>query len=223
MRVRDRDPARRQPRDDDATSAVPRLRDATAALLAAEVERLERELALARKQMAALAARADIDPLTDLPNRRAFERELARSVAHVKRHGAIAALLYIDLDDFKHVNDAHGHAAGDRMLRAVARVLSRHVRESDIVARLGGDEFALLLWHCGEADAATKALALEAAIGSAIATHHGKALSVGASVGVAALLPLDRPADAINRADQAMYARKAARRACGAMPIAQHG
>ena len=222
-RSRSRASVRRQNVDEGAAQPAPRSRNSTAALLAAEVERLERELALARKQMAALVARADIDPLTDLPNRRAFERELARSVAHVKRHGAVAVLLYVDLDDFKRVNDAHGHAAGDRMLRAVARVLGRHVRESDIVARLGGDEFALLLWHCGEADATTKALALEAAIGTAIATHHGAALTVGASVGVAALLPLDRPADAINRADHAMYARKAARRACNAMPIAQHG
>jgi GGDEF domain-containing protein len=97
---------RRHSVDEGAAQPVPRSRNSTAALLSAEVERLERELALARKQMAALAARADIDPLTDLPNRRAFERELARSVAHVKRHGAIAALLYVDLDDFKHINDA---------------------------------------------------------------------------------------------------------------------
>jgi diguanylate cyclase (GGDEF)-like protein len=214
---------RRQPADVPVDKSSPRRRLSDVALLAAEVERLERELALTRKQLTALEARADIDPLTDLPNRRAFERELARSLAHLKRHGAAAALLYIDLDDFKHVNDAHGHAAGDLMLRAVARVLGRHVRESDIVARIGGDEFALLLWHCGEADATTKALALEVAIGRATATHHGAALSVGASVGVVALLPMDRPADAINRADHAMYARKAARRACSAMPIARHG
>ena len=161
----------------------------------------------------ALEARADVDPLTELPNRRAFERELARSLAYVKRHGTGAALLYLDLDDFKRVNDRHGHSAGDAVLRAVASVLGRHVRGSDVVARIGGDEFALLLWNCDEADAAAKALALETSIGRTIATHAGVALTVGASVGTAALLPLDEPALTIGRADRAMYARKAARRA----------
>jgi diguanylate cyclase (GGDEF)-like protein len=184
-----------------------------AALLAAEVERLEQELAAARAQVLALEARADIDPLTDLPNRRAFERELVRSLAYVKRHGADAALLYLDLDDFKRVNDRHGHSAGDAVLRAVTSVLGRHVRESDVVARIGGDEFALLLWGCDEENAAAKALVLEAAIDRTTATHAGAALDVGASVGAAALLPVDQPADALARADRAMYARKAARRA----------
>jgi len=187
-----------------------------AAFLAAQVERLEQELAAAREQMVALQARADIDPLTDLPNRRAFERELARSLAYVKRHGASAVLLYLDLDDFKRVNDRHGHSAGDAMLRAVTKVLGRYVRKSDIVARIGGDEFALLLWGCDEANAVAKALTLEGAIDRTTATHEGVALTVGASVGAALLLPLDQPAETIERADRAMYARKAARRAAAA-------
>jgi diguanylate cyclase (GGDEF)-like protein len=208
---------RRQPDDAPVDQPSPRARRSALALLTAEVERLERELAQARRQIASLEARADIDPLTELPNRRAFERQLARSLAYLKRHGTAASLLYLDLDDFKHVNDQHGHIAGDEMLRAVAHVLARHVRESDIVARLGGDEFALLLWNCDEADAKAKALALETAIGRTTATYRGAVLAVGASVGVAVLLPLDRPADAIGRADQAMYERKSTRRACSAL------
>ena len=154
--------------------------------------------------------------LTDLFNRRAFERELARSLAYVKRHGASAALLYLDLDDFKRVNDRHGHSAGDAMLRAVTSVLGRDVRESDVVARIGGDEFALLLWGCDEANAAAKALTLESAIDRTTATHEGAMLTVGASVGAVPLLPLDRPAETMERADRAMYARKATRRAAHA-------
>jgi diguanylate cyclase (GGDEF)-like protein len=180
--------------------------------LAAEVERLERELAGARTRMAELEAHAEIDPLTEVLNRRGFERELKRSLAHTKRYGTSAALLYFDLDGFKAVNDRHGHAAGDAVLKAVATVLARHVRASDVVARLGGDEFAVLLWHLTEADARGKAQALEAAIRRTTATHAGAALSVGASAGIALLLPLDQPADVLERADRAMYERKAARR-----------
>ena len=126
-----------------------------------------------------LEAHADIDPLTGLANRRAFERELTRALAYVKRHGINAALLYLDLDDFKGINDRHGHSAGDAMLRAVASVLGRHVRESDLVARIGGDEFALLLWQCDEANAAAKAQALEASIGRTTAMHEGMPLTRG--------------------------------------------
>ena len=204
----------RTPADGAKTARRPGRSDA--ARLAAEVERLEQELAAARRQVVALQARADIDPLTDLPNRRAFERELTRSLAYVRRHGAAAALLYLDLDDFKRVNDRHGHSAGDAMLRAVTSVLGRYVRESDIVARIGGDEFALLLWGCDEANAVAKALTLEAAVDRTTATHDGAVLTVGASVGVALLLPLDQPAATIERADRAMYARKAVRRAAHA-------
>ena len=178
--------------------------------LAAEVARLEFELAVARAQMVDLAARAETDPLTDLPNRRGFERELKRSLAYVKRYGPSAALLYLDLDGFKSVNDRHGHAAGDAVLKAVAMVLNRHVRASDVVARLGGDEF-VLLWNIGEADARKKALTIEAAVARTTATHAGATLSIGASAGAALLLPLDKPVDVLDRADRAMYERKAAR------------
>jgi diguanylate cyclase (GGDEF)-like protein len=189
---------------------------AEAVRLATEVARLERELAEARAQMADLAARAETDPLTDVLNRRGFERELKRSLAYVKRYGTSAALVYIDLDGFKQINDRHGHAAGDAVLRAVAMVLMRHVRASDLVARLGGDEFALLLWNCGEADAQIKAEALEATIARTTATHGGATIQVGASCGAAPILPLDQPADLIERADRAMYARKALRRGMAA-------
>jgi len=186
-------------------------RRSAAMQLAAEVERLESELAAARGEIEALAARADVDPLTDVLNRRGFERELKRSLAYLKRYGTSAALLYVDLDRFKSINDRHGHAAGDAVLKAVTMVIARHTRASDVVARLGGDEFAVLLWNLTEADAQTKAQTIEAAIARTTATHAGAALSTGASVGAAMLLPLDRPAEVLERADAAMYARKAVR------------
>jgi diguanylate cyclase (GGDEF)-like protein len=180
--------------------------------LAAELERLELELAAARSRMSALEACAEIDPLTELVNRRGFERELTRALAYVKRYGASAAIVYLDLDGFKPINDRHGHAAGDAVLKAAAMVLVRHVRGSDLVARIGGDEFVVLLWHIDEQDAQTKARALEAAVAHMTATHGGATLSIGASAGAGMLLPLDTPASVLERADRAMYARKSARR-----------
>jgi diguanylate cyclase (GGDEF)-like protein len=202
---------RRRPTPVEHADALPLAARSDGMRLAAEVDRLERELADARARMAELQARADIDPLTEVLNRRGFERELKRSLAHIKRYGTSAALLYIDLDGFKAVNDSHGHGAGDAMLKAVATVLARHVRASDVVGRLGGDEFAVLLWHLTEADAQSKARLIEEAVGRTTAIHAGAALSVRASAGSALLLPLDQPADVLERADRAMYARKGVR------------
>jgi diguanylate cyclase (GGDEF)-like protein/PAS domain S-box-containing protein len=97
---------------------------------------------------------ADHDPLTGLRNRRLFEHDLKLQVARSRRYGEQAALLIIDLDDFKRVNEEHGHVAGDETLKAVARALRRRLRQTDLVARLGGDEFVVLLPHAdGEAAA----------------------------------------------------------------------
>jgi diguanylate cyclase (GGDEF)-like protein len=180
--------------------------------LAEEVSRLELELAAARSRMAALETRAEIDPLTDLVNRRGLDRELKRALAYVKRYETSAVLVYLDLDGFKSINDRHGHAAGDAMLKAVAMVLTRQVRASDLVARLGGDEFVVLLWNLAEADAQNKARSLEAAVSRTTALYGDATLSVGASGGNTMLLPLDTPATVLERADRAMYIRKTSRR-----------
>ena len=181
--------------------------------LAAEVERLAAELEASRARVMDLETRIDVDPLTETLNRRGFERELKSSLAYVNRDGVSAALVYLDLDDFKPVNDRHGHAAGDAVLKAVAATLLRHVRASDVVARLGGDEFVVLLWNLGEQDAAAKATALEAAIYATPVRWAASTLVVGASAGVALIRRLDTPAELLARADAAMYARKAERRA----------
>jgi diguanylate cyclase (GGDEF)-like protein len=181
--------------------------------LRAEVEKLEAELAIARVRLAELESAADVDPLTNVFNRRGFERELERSLAYVSRYRATAALVCLDLDGFKPVNDRHGHAAGDAVLEAVAATLVRHVRASDTVARLGGDEFAMILWNISGPNVAAKALELETQIAAARARCGDAILSVGASVGVALLAAADSPADVLARADAAMYRRKAERKA----------
>ena len=186
--------------------------------LAAEVDALAAQLQDSRARILDLEARVDIDPLTDVLNRRGFERELRRSLAYVKRYGTSAALIYIDLDGFKPVNDRHGHNAGDVVLKAIAAALVGNVRASDVVARIGGDEFAVLLWNVNGANAAAKAAALEAAVYGTPVRWNSSTLVVGASAGVALLGALDTPADVISRADAAMYARKDERKGISSPP-----
>jgi len=187
--------------------------------LAAEVDALAAQLQDSRARILDLEARVDVDPLTDVLNRRGFERELKRSLAYVKRYGTSAALIFIDLDGFKPVNDRHGHGAGDVVLKAIAAALVRNVRASDVVARLGGDEFAVLLWNVNGANAGAKASALEAAVYGTPVRWNASTLVVGASAGVALLGALDAPADVIARADAAMYARKDERRGISSLPL----
>ena len=181
--------------------------------LAAEVDALQAQLEATRARILDLEARVEIDPLTETLNRRGFERELKRSLAYVKRYGTRAALVYVDLDEFKPVNDRHGHAAGDAVLKAIAAALVGHVRASDVVARIGGDEFVALLWNVSGPAAAAKAAALEKAVLSTPVRWGSSTLVVGASAGVALLGALDSPDEVLSRADAAMYSRKYSRKA----------
>lgn len=178
----------------------------------AEVERLRLELAEAKRRIAELEAHADIDPLLEILNRRGFERELARSLAYVQRYDTVAALMFIDLDGFKAVNDRHGHAAGDALLKAVAAALIRHVRASDVVGRLGGDEFGVVMWNVDGPHAVAKARDLEQLIEEAGIAHGPMRLTVGASAGVVPLSGTAEVVQILDAADRAMYARKRERR-----------
>jgi diguanylate cyclase (GGDEF)-like protein len=159
--------------------------------LEAKVEKLERL--------------ADSDTLTPLPNRRFFFRAVERAIAQRARHGTPAALLFIDLDGLKHINDAHGHGVGDQALVHTAWVLREKIRLSDVVARIGGDEYGVLLEYADEAAALEKAHALEEAIASS--PLHGR-IPLTASIGVTALQPSDTPESALARADSSMYDAK---------------
>jgi len=176
------------------------------------VRRLRAQLAKAQARIEELQASADIDFLLDIPNRRGFERELHRSIAYIKRYHASGALIVLDVDRLKPINDAFGHAAGDQVLKAVVAALSRHVRSSDVVGRLGGDEFALLLWNLSETDARAKAAALEQAVDQLTFSFRGRTVKAGASAGVAILGPHAEAGRALEQADSAMYVRKAQRR-----------
>jgi diguanylate cyclase (GGDEF)-like protein len=181
--------------------------------LRARVDRLAAELDETRAYAARLEALAHEDSLTGLLNRRGFLRDLTRAVAFGSRYDAEAALLLVDLDQFKPVNDRFGHPMGDRALRHVADILRRNVRASDSVGRLGGDEFALVIWQVDEAAAQQKARAIEDMVAATPLAVGGNALLLGASVGVTFLRGDDTADEALARADRAMYARKTERSA----------
>lgn len=176
------------------------------------IRRLRTQLARAMARIDELQASADTDFLLDIPNRRGFERELIRSIAYIKRYHASGALIVLDVDRLKPINDAFGHAAGDQVLKDIAATLSRQVRSSDVIGRLGGDEFALLLWNLSETDAKAKAASLEEAVDRLTFVFRGRAVTAGASAGVAILGPHAEARKALEEADSAMYVRKAQRR-----------
>ena len=126
---------------------------------------------------------ADHDPLTGLLNRRKFEAELDRHVEHVKRYGPEGAVLVLDLDHFKTINDTLGHNAGDQLIVSIASVLRQRLRASDILARLGGDEFAVLLPKADRDEAAEVADAIVTAIRTNTALLGGERKTVTSSLG----------------------------------------
>jgi diguanylate cyclase (GGDEF)-like protein len=158
-----------------------------------------------KRTQAQLRLLATHDPLTNVRNARAFSDELAQELERSRRYRRPLALIYLDLDDFKHVNDAHGHATGDAVLRLVADAMRNAVRAADVVGRLGGDEFAVLM---PETDGAV-AHAAATRLASGIRTVFRGTPSVTASIGVVAATGGAAGTDALLRkADQAMYEAK---------------
>jgi diguanylate cyclase len=165
-----------------------------AVLLAQELERQELQR---RFQLAELDALTD--PLTGVGNRRAWDRLLDVEEARCRRYGSVASLVAVDLDELKQVNDRHGHAAGDRLLRRAAQVIDSTRRAADVVARLGGDEFGVLAVECDEPAAKVLADRLRGAL---------EAAGIRASVGHATRQPTGTLAQAWSAADAEMYANK---------------
>jgi diguanylate cyclase (GGDEF)-like protein len=161
------------------------------------------------ERMQQLQREASLDPLTGLKNRRRFEEDLRAAMARGRRERTTGAVLMLDLDRFKQVNDSHGHPAGDRLIEEIAGLLRQRTRESDVLARLGGDEFAVVLPRCTPAEARIVAESIAEAI-----REHRPAIagleSVTASVGVAIFGDDPRTSieSVVSEADTAMYAAK---------------
>ena len=176
--------------------------------LADENALLRASLTEMRERLQELEELADTDTLTPLPNRRRFLRELERVVSQANRHGTPAAVLYIDLDSLKAVNDRHGHLAGDAALIHVARLLQGLIRTSDVVARIGGDEFGLILDHLDHNSAIETAERIGRCIAGAPLDVGGRNVALKASIGVATILSGDSVEDVMQRGDRNMYLAK---------------
>lgn len=182
--------------------------DTEVATLMAEVNRLKQELVSSQQKVEELEFIADEDPLVNVLNRRAFDRELKRALAFARRYDMNASFVFIDLNDFKRVNDDFGHAAGDAVLKYVAAILGENVRESDVVGRLGGDEFGVILVQIDEEVAAIKTADIAARISATPVSFEGVQISVSASVGHAMFGKDDDIESLVARADKAMYENK---------------
>ena len=181
-----------------------------AAHLLEEISRLRAHVAQLQERIEELDELAHQDTLIDMPNRRGFMRALGRFIDRAKRYGEPSAMLFVDLDGLKSINDSFGHLAGDVALIQVAHLLVGGVRRSDVVARLGGDEFAILLAHSTEENAHETAARLADLIASCEITHDGDELPLSVAIGVAMIGPDDEPEAIMARADEEMYRRKAA-------------
>jgi diguanylate cyclase (GGDEF)-like protein len=181
----------------------------------AERVRLQQELSIEREKLAHQALR---DPLTGLPNRTLLYDRMAQALRSTGRYGGSIALLFVDLDDFKMVNDVFGHEAGDALLLDVAQRLRAEIRPSDTAARLGGDEFIVLCERLDdpESDAVGVAKRLLAALRRPFELH-GEAVSISASIGIAVATGGEAPDTLVSRADGAMYQAKGHR---GALRLA---
>jgi len=194
---------------DDPVEPHPKAARASEHGLARALKAAEAEVARLKQALARAEQLADHDPLTGLLNRRGFEQALAGILAACRRYRTDAALIYIDLDGFKAINDRFGHAAGDETLKTVAQVLAAGVRESDIIARLGGDEFAIVLNRAGRAAAEAKAESLVRAVEHTAAGPGGP---VRFSYGVRTFEPGMEAARMLAEADAAMFVHKGERR-----------
>ncbi len=186
---------------------TPKVREAIMSLMA-EVAAMRKELDATKNELANLAKLADRDSLLPVQNRRAFVRELTRSMARVERYGKPSSIVYIDVNDLKEINDNFGHVAGDEALKHVAKVLVDNVREIDQIGRLGGDEFCVILDEADTNSAKEKADELARAITDSPFIFDNQNLIVNVAVGVYTITGSEDVSQALAEADKDMYENK---------------
>lgn len=176
--------------------------------LVQEIGALKQKLESQAEVIQDLKRQAMEDPMTKVANRRAFEKELNRALSYFKRYNRQGALLMIDLDAFKSINDSLGHLAGDAILKHVASLLKTHTRDSDFVARLGGDEFCIILREIAPHKLAKKAREIAEVIAATPCSYEGREIYASVSVGGCNFHQADSRSDLMEKADKAMYRQK---------------
>ncbi len=189
--------------------------------LQVRLEVAEEKLEEQSSQIESHLSQARTDPLTGLPNRRAFDDELSRRIAESRRTGGTFCAMMIDIDHFKRLNDRFGHPAGDHVLRKVADTFRKTFREMDLIARIGGEEFAAVLPSTNVADGCLATERCRTAVATCPMNFEGNTLHVTVSLGLTAIDAGDDPVSIMKRADEALYAAKDAGRDCGYFHDAQ--
>ncbi|MEX1146984.1 MAG: GGDEF domain-containing protein [Sphingomonadales bacterium] len=152
------------------------------------------------------------DELTGVSNRRGLDDFLKRALANARRHMETGVVAFMDLDDFKSINDQYGHEAGDRALKKVARVLTENTRATDFVTRAGGDEFVVVLTHCSPRDGARRMRVLRRLVEDIVLERSGRRVLLRSSLGIVSYTGTSRAALLLAKADERMYRDKAKRR-----------
>lgn len=163
-------------------------------------------------RIAELEAMATTDELTGIYNKRGFESQLAHELSIARRHGVGGVMIFVDLDEFKPINDTYGHAAGDEVLRTVGNILQTQIRETDYVGRLGGDEFAILLPRSNKRNGVRRAQELDRKLNNAYASWNGNQIQIKASCGVHMYTSRAGLSELLDAADKAMYKIKMERK-----------
>ena len=176
--------------------------------LIAEISRLRGEVAILESRVEELDRLANLDSLVPVANRRGLITQLDMMIARHERHGTPAALLFVDVDGLKALNDAFGHAAGDAALIHLTEMMIASVRQNDLVARIGGDEFAILLDHADEGNACDTAARLAERVADCEFCFEGKCLPLSIAIGFTVIQQGDSPVAVLDRADEAMYREK---------------
>jgi diguanylate cyclase (GGDEF)-like protein len=169
---------------------------------------LELKISALKDDLAQMEQYAYHDVLTGLSNRRFFVESLESRISRCQRYGDNCAVLFLDVDNLKAVNDQHGHGAGDVLLARLADILKVHTRASDVVARIGGDEFGMLLDNLDADQVVRKIAFLVDQFGKANCTYESASLNLGAAVGYCFVGPKDTVDGLMFRADAAMYRMK---------------
>ncbi|WP_417622566.1 GGDEF domain-containing protein [Parasphingorhabdus sp.] len=170
--------------------------------------RLQQEIIALKEELAEMKRHAYHDALTGLSNRRFFIENVENRISRCMRYGDKCALLFLDVDNLKAINDKHGHVAGDLVLVRLSEILKRHTRTSDVVARIGGDEFGLLLDNLDRDQVLAKIAFFMKRFSTANCTLNGKQLPLGAAIGYCFVGPQDTVEGLMSRADAAMYRAK---------------